>query len=157
GEPDLFAGDQYGMGNIRQKLTQANYQLRPLSFADQQAKVPDDADVVVVVGPKRPMVNSLPALKEYMDGPTRKGKLVVLIGPTPAGEGAGNQMRQVGLEDWLRTNWSVDITNEQILTFALPTAQGWVLDRSFPRVLLTPTDEAIAAHHPLAQNFQNQL
>jgi hypothetical protein len=157
GEPDLFAGDQYGMGNIRQKLTQANYQLRPLSFADQQTKVPDDADVVVVVGPKRPMVNSVPALKEYMDGPTRKGKLVVLIGPTPAGEGPGNQMRQVGLEDWLRTNWNVDITNEQILTFALPTAQGWVLDRSFPRVLLTPTDEAIAAHHPLAQNFQNQL
>ena len=155
GEAGLLAGGPTGLGTIRQKLTQANYQVRPLDLADQQTKVPDDADVVVVVGPKRPMVNALPALKEYMDGTARKGKMVVLLGPTPAGD--GNTMRQVGLEDWLRTNWSVDITNEQILTFALPTAQGWVLDRSFPRVLLTPTDEAIAAHHPLAQNFQNQL
>src|SRR5262249_52244027 len=80
-EPDLFDGSAKGLGILRQKLTQANYQLRPLNFPNEQTKVPDDADVVVVVGPRRPMANALQGLKEYMDGP-RKGKLIVLLGPT---------------------------------------------------------------------------
>jgi hypothetical protein len=157
GEPDLFDGSGKGLGNVRQRLTQANYQVRPLNFPDDKTKVPDDADVVVVVGPKRPMANSLPGLKEYMDGPNRKGKLIVLLGPTPPDASAGGTMRQIGLEAWIKENWNVEITNEQIFTLAQFNGQAWVLDQSPFRVLSTPTDQAVTARQPLAQNFQNQL
>ncbi|HEV3145174.1 MAG TPA: Gldg family protein [Gemmataceae bacterium] len=154
-EPGLFESGENGLSVIRERLTRANYQVRPLSFPNDETKVPDDADVVVVVGPTLPMRNALPALKEYMSSPTRKGKLVVLLGRTPPSAAPGNTMRQIGLEDWLRTDWSADITNEMIYTYAFP--QGLILEPTALLVLARSTNEAVATHHPLAQNFQKQI
>src|SRR5262249_28904025 len=52
GEPDLF-DPQKGLAKLQRYLTESNYIVKPLQFDNPDAKVPDDADVVVVVGPQR--------------------------------------------------------------------------------------------------------
>src|SRR5579864_1388408 len=154
GEPDLFDQNPNGMSALRQALTAANYVLKPLKFPNADVKVPDDADAVVVAGPQQPMTNSLPALKEYMENSARKGKLIVLLGPTRV-DATTHAMRHLGLEDWLRKEWNVDITDEMIFTFQRPVEGIW----TFGEPLLTtvvPTNEAITARHPLAQTFKGR-
>src|SRR5579864_1272875 len=124
GEPDLFDQNPNGMSALRQALTAANYVLKPLKFPNADVKVPDDADAVVVAGPQQPMTNSLPALKEYMENSARKGKLIVLLGPTRV-DATTHAMRHLGLEDWLRKEWNVDITDEMIFTFQRPVEGIW--------------------------------
>jgi hypothetical protein len=65
-------------------------------------------------------------------------------------------MRQTGLEvkDGLLQSFNVDATNEQILTFMIPTAQGWAVDKSPEFVWLLPNVEALESRQPLALNFQ---
>ena len=96
GEPEEAAPGDEGMASLRVKLLQAKIDARTLKFTDDldpnSAVVPADADVVVVAGPTRPLGPALSALRKYMDplDPAKpKGKLIVLLGPTP-----GDRARQ---------------------------------------------------------------
>ena len=162
GELDEAAPGPDGMASFRLKLMQAKYDVRTLKFpADldpDKAVVPADADVVIVCGPKRPMGPAIGALRKYLsptDPAKPKGKLIVLLGPTPPDKQNGNQMTQTGLESLLR-EFSVNVTGEQVLTLALPTGEGFALDRSPQRVVVMPFKEAIESRHPIAQSFQDQ-
>ncbi|MFL5340007.1 MAG: Gldg family protein, partial [Gemmataceae bacterium] len=162
GEPEEAGAGQAGMSSLRLKLMQTKYDVRTLKFpADlnpESAAVPADADVVLVVGPTRPLANAVPALRKYLspaEPGKPKGKLVALIGPTPADPQNGNKMKETGLEALLR-EYNVDVTNEQILTLAIPQSEGFVLARSPQLVIVSPLPEAIDARQPLAQTFKNQ-
>jgi hypothetical protein len=120
GEPELSDRSEEGLSTLVQRLTQANYDVRPLVTADpdpMKNQVPPEADVVVIAGPKRAMKDLIPALTKYMspsDPKAKKGKLVVLLGPTGADRQRGNQMVKTELEDFLRS-FGVDATSEQVL------------------------------------------
>src|SRR5262245_27111227 len=157
GEPEMNDHSPDGLSMLVQRLTQANYDCRPLLSSDPDPlknQVPPEADVVVIVGPKRAMKDMIPALTKYMnptDPKAKKGKLVVLYGPTGPDRQRANQMVRTDLEDFLRP-FGVDTTGEQILMLSglggeVP-ARG---NRPYPEaVIIAALQTAAQSRHPLA-------
>lgn len=73
------AGDgKEGFSRAANALRNENYQVEALLLA-QKGEVPDDADVVVLAGPTRPLLDEeRAALERYLE---RKGSLLVLLDP----------------------------------------------------------------------------
>ncbi len=160
GEPDLNGRGDGDLSALRQRLATANYEVRPLMATTDPDKltIPDDAELVVVVGPKKSMADMLPALNKYMhpvEAKKKKGKMLVFLGPTPADRARANVMTETGIEGFLR-EFSVDLTGEQILTFAFPYQGRMVVDQSPEAVFVSATTEAVDARHPLAQMLKDQ-
>ncbi len=105
---------------LRTRLEQANYTVKPLRFDPKTRTVPSDANVVVIVRPSRPFSpDALKALRDYMSGAGgKKGKLVVLMDVAVQ----GNQMIQTGLEGLLG-EYNVKVGNGHIVTLN-PDANG---------------------------------
>jgi hypothetical protein len=158
GEPDLTDRREEGLATLRQRLIDANFDVRPLMIFEadpEKFSVPNDAEMVVVVGPKTSMADVMPALRTYMNpGPgKRKGKMLVFLGPSPPDPMAGNTMRQVGIEPFLK-EFNVESTNEQVFTFAFPDNSGRMRPMPQPEnILVAPTMDALASQHPIARVF----
>lgn len=70
-----------GMGLLRDRLAAGNYEPAPLTL-EPGGKVPEDADVVVVVRPQTPIPDhAVKALRAYLKGEDRpnKGKMMVFL------------------------------------------------------------------------------
>src|SRR5262249_41439176 len=95
---DTASGEEgKGLGALRERLQKGNYEVKGLQFsevADVKSKnplivisnrVPDDAEMVVVAGPRMPLPEyALKALRDYMTPPADKsskktGKLIVML------------------------------------------------------------------------------
>jgi hypothetical protein len=109
-----------GAGKLRERLAKANYEVKgllldPLVKSDKSnvvssAKVPEDADVVVIAGPKLPFEDhAVQALRDYLKG--KKGKLFVAL-DVVARDG---KMAKLGLEPLL-AEYHVETTDERVLT-----------------------------------------
>ena len=78
GEPDLAGGDANGLGSAKSGLEAVNYEVKPLTLA-RAGKVPDDAAVVVVAGPRGDLFGpEVEALEAYLG---QGGKLLSLLDP----------------------------------------------------------------------------
>ncbi|WP_414575524.1 GldG family protein [Anabaena sp. CCY 9402-a] len=77
GEHPITTGEG-GMSQAIQGLSDKNYTASPLSLTDNP-KVPDDADVVVVAGPKRELFDAeVKALQAYLNG---GGNVLLMVDP----------------------------------------------------------------------------
>ena len=77
GERPLTSG-QGGLENAVEALKEKNFVVEPLSLT-QQSTIPEDADVIVVAGPQRPLLKGeVEALDEYLD---EGGSLLLMIDP----------------------------------------------------------------------------
>jgi hypothetical protein len=133
GEADLNdvggAQERQGLGALRERLQKGNYEVKGLQFspvADNKSKslltvvsnkVPDDAGVVVVAGPRTPLPDfALTALREYMNpagaAAKKKGKLIVLLDLVldPA-----KNLVNTGLETFL-ADFNVEVGNDRVLS-----------------------------------------
>lgn len=124
-----------GAGTLKDRLEKANYTVKGLVLTAAgptaaetpdvavKAKVPDDASMVVVAGPRRPLPEAaLRALREYMnptDEKARKGKLVVMLDLVV--DANGNLLR-TGLEDLLNA-FNVEVGAERIINVEPVAAQ----------------------------------
>jgi ABC-type uncharacterized transport system involved in gliding motility auxiliary subunit len=78
GEADLGNTDRPGFSEAKGALEQANYEVKPLPLA-RQGKVPDDAAVVIVPGPRSDFFGpEIDALDAYLG---RGGKLLAMVNP----------------------------------------------------------------------------
>jgi ABC-type uncharacterized transport system involved in gliding motility auxiliary subunit len=78
GEADLASSDRPGFSEAKGALEKANYEVKPLALA-RQGKVPDDAAVLIVAGPRTDFFGpEIDALDGYLG---RGGKLLVMINP----------------------------------------------------------------------------
>ena len=78
GEPDPGNTEQSGFSNAKALLEKANYDVKPLVLA-RQGKVPDDASVVIVAGPRTDLLGpEVDALDAYLG---RGGKLFAMVNP----------------------------------------------------------------------------
>jgi hypothetical protein len=73
-----------GMGQLIDELGRINYETRELAVTETTDTIPDDADIVVIARPDRPVAEKfLQALRDFMQGTKRKegkkGKLIVLF------------------------------------------------------------------------------
>ncbi len=118
GEPTLAGGAPGGrrartLGELRDRLTRSNYEVKELKLAPGVDKVPDDAAVVVVAGPRTPLPDSgVKALTQYMSQPGGKGKLVLLLDVAPGNP--ASKMEESGLEG-LMAQFGVKAGTDRIL------------------------------------------
>jgi ABC-type uncharacterized transport system involved in gliding motility auxiliary subunit len=88
GERDLTNAGQGGFQVARRALENEGYEIKPLNLLTQ-AEVPQDAAVVLLVGPKKAfLANEIAALKAYLD---QGGRLLTLLDP----------FEDAGLKDFL--------------------------------------------------------
>jgi ABC-type uncharacterized transport system involved in gliding motility auxiliary subunit len=82
GEHDLTNTDRPGFSEAKAAMERANYEVKPLALA-RQDKVPDDASVVILAGPRTELLApELDALDKYLG---RNGKLLAMVDPTILG------------------------------------------------------------------------
>lgn len=101
-----------GCGALKHRLEQRNFEIKPLELGALDAKVPDDAAVVLIAGPQSPLPKyAVQALEKYMGGP--KGRLLVLVGPVLKLDKSG--MMPLGLEPLL-ARFGVRLGEERVLS-----------------------------------------
>jgi hypothetical protein len=173
GELDLFSlvpgarPSQRGQALLDRLQQHGNYEVKGLMLAvegpanstDQRIvvskTVPEDAAVVIVAGPTKPLAQeTIDALKKYMTQVRkekdpldekkereRKGKLMVLAGAVAGPDG---KMASLGLERLL-ADYDVDVTNERVLRATREPRPD--------RVIVTPNPD-LKGRNPLATLFE---
>lgn len=109
-----------GATQLKAFLEKAYLDVRPLVFPIKNPTVPDDAAVVIVAEPQTPLsAEAVGALRNYMNNPVKKGKLIVLAGAAPGPNDKG--MAKTGLESLL-AEFNVRLGEKFI--YSLPTQQS---------------------------------
>lgn len=157
GEPDLTNPREDGMAAFQLRLMRENYDVRALKIsatADaKDAKVPDDADLVLVAGPQRSMADTLPALTNYLQ--SARGRLLAFLGPTQPDRAKKNVMTETGLEKLLQ-EYNVNVTNELVLTFAIAEGGALIQEGDPGFVAPVPFLSSVESRNPLAVTFKGR-
>ena len=129
GELDIGGGRRDELGEadsavkLKEYLTRNYLDVRPLKFDPKDAKVPDDAAVVIVAQPTQPLADAhVAALRKYMTEPrpgNKKGKLIVLAGAA-FGPPPKNEVLRTGLEGLLA---EFNVRTDQRLVIGVPTRE----------------------------------
>lgn len=102
------SGDTSG-SLANQALTSKNYTVKPLNLLTEQ-KIPDDAKVIVIAGPKKPLAqNEVDLIKTFLD---HGGSLILQMEPsifTQYGDAKDP------LADYLDTTWGIKLDNDVII------------------------------------------
>lgn len=115
---DSLGGDEPSAANVVRFLRDRKMTVEALAIKDTDAgaKVPDDAGVVVVAGPRTTIPADsalLAALREYLQRPNKPGKLLAFL---PAFQGTDRSVAPTGLEGLLR-DFGVDLAaNKRLVT-----------------------------------------
>jgi hypothetical protein len=138
-EPDGPERPAASLSDLRRRLEQGNYTVKPLTLGPDVKSVPADADLVVIARPTRAFTaEGLKALRDYMGGAGgKKGRLVVLMDVAIQ----NGQMVQTGLEPLL-AEFNVRVSNGRVLT--LNPRFG----RTFIQAITNPR-----SRNPVAQAF----
>jgi ABC-type uncharacterized transport system involved in gliding motility auxiliary subunit len=92
GEPDLANTERPGFSEAKAAMEKANYEVKPLALA-REGKVPADAAVVVVAGPRTDLFPpEIDALDGYLG---RGGKLLAMVNPAFPERNQGEGMRRL--------------------------------------------------------------
>ncbi len=141
--PDALGRDQSAV-ELKGYLEKLNFEVKPLPFAKEAPKVPADATVVIVADPKQTIATAFAAeLKKYVSEPQangKKGKLIVIAGPTTTVKNDGVQ--DTGLEDVL-AGFNIKLVKAFLMN--VPT------QRTGPDNIICTTDlRAVSANNPIA-------
>ncbi|MCC7010837.1 MAG: GldG family protein [Acidobacteria bacterium] len=137
GEKDPTASDPNGYSGIADALKTDNFDVAPLTLA-QQGSVPDDATLLVIAGPKTDLLQGeIDAVKAFL---ARGGKVALLIDPPDKGT-APDVSRLIALAE----EWGVDVGNDLVVD-ASGLGQLIGTDASVPI--------AMPVAHPITENFR---
>lgn len=129
GERSSEMGDKEGLFNARSALQKENYVVEDLMLMQRQS-VPDDAALVVVAGPRKPLFpEEIERLRTFVD---RGGRLMVLLDPFHDG----------GLKEFLKS-YGVEVRDDVIVDESMGLFGG---------NYLMPVVASYAAH-PITDNF----
>jgi ABC-type uncharacterized transport system involved in gliding motility auxiliary subunit len=137
GEKDTVSADRGGYNAITAALTTDNFVVDKIVLAQQPA-VPDDAEVLIIAGPKTDfLAPEIDMVKAYL---ARGGKVFVMLDPVLKAD----QPQPVGLQGLLR-EWGIEADNDLVLDVS---GMGRLLgtDESVPVAASYPP-------HPITENF----
>ncbi len=101
GEASINDFDKNGYSMVRRELEKENYEVKALDLL-HTAKIPDDASVVIINGPKKSLMKAeIETLRKYLDN---GGKLIVMLDPFYEG----------GLRKFLR-DYGIGIRNDIVI------------------------------------------
>ena len=109
GEADINGSDNTAMTQARTMLENKSYTVKTLNLATTNS-IPSDAKVIVIAGPKNPLLDQEVALlKAYV---AKGGSLVVMEDPTT--------LTNIGstpdpLADYLSSNWGITLDNDIVI------------------------------------------
>ncbi|MBY0525871.1 MAG: GldG family protein [Gemmataceae bacterium] len=134
-----------GSGVLKRRLEKRNIEVKALNLTPTDAKVPDDAEVVVIAGPRSTLpAYSVKAIDEYMN--TKKGRLVLMLDVTLNRNETG--MKPSGLEDLLaRAN--VQLPNERVMSGENPTGD--------PLMMFATVSRDIENTNPIGKAFKRKI
>lgn len=139
GEHSIDDADRQGYSHLKETLDQQGFAVKKLLLLSEK-KVPDDADVVILGGPQRPLAEEeRTALDAYL---TRGGQLLVLLDP----------LVKTDLEGFL-AKWGVKVENDLIVdpTSGLGGAIPIVNPGTYPSHEMTRGFN-LATFYPLARS-----
>ena len=137
GEKDTVSADRGGYNGIVASLTSGNFIVEKTVLA-QASKVPDDADILVIAGPKTDfLAPEVEAVKAYL---ARGGKLLVMLDPVLKAD----QTQPVELQGLLK-DWGIEADNDIVLDVS-GMGQLFGTDESVPVAASYPP-------HPISENF----
>ncbi|NJL81012.1 MAG: hypothetical protein HC917_23505, partial [Richelia sp. SM2_1_7] len=132
GERQLEAGEN-NISQAVQALADNNYTAEPLSLT-QSAKIPSDANAVIIAGPQRALLDGeIQALQDYVNG---GGNLLVMVDP-----GVDPKL------DALMKEWGVTFDNRLAINVSESAQQQ-------PPGISIVTQYG---EHPITKNFQNGI
>ncbi len=138
GEKDTVSADRGGYNAIVTGLTSGNFLVDKIVLA-QQGAVPDDADVLVVAGPKTDfLAPEIDALKTYL---ARGGKVLVMLDPVIKPD----QPQPAALQALLK-DWGIEAGNDIVLDVSGMGRLSLGTDESVPVAASYP-------QHPITENF----
>ena len=101
GERDISSAERIGLSQAKEQMEKANYTVKDLELA-RTGKVPADAAVVIVPGPKNDLLPpELLALDEYL---AQGGRVLFMADPLQA-DRRRQVPRQVRRRRWATTSW----------------------------------------------------
>ncbi|MCM1985367.1 GldG family protein [Lyngbya confervoides] len=125
------AGGQVNLQSALDALNKRDFTVSPLNLG-QRGSIPDDADVIIIAGPKRPFLDpEVALLKDYL---AQGGRLLALLDPEI----------KTGLENLLQ-EWNLSLDN-RIIVDASGSGQLLGLGPAVPIVVQYGT-------HPITQDF----
>jgi ABC-type uncharacterized transport system involved in gliding motility auxiliary subunit len=135
GEPSIKdQQDPRGYASAKLGLEQENYEVKPLLLPAAE-KIPDDASVVAMIGPERPLnEHEVGLLDGYLK---RGGRLLVAIGPRQ-----GDDRLPA-----LLAGWGVKLGNDVVIDREVRLFEG-------PRLGVVPIAQTYGKH-PITENFQD--
>jgi ABC-type uncharacterized transport system involved in gliding motility auxiliary subunit len=137
GEKDTVSAERGGYNGIVAGLTSGNFIVDKVVLA-QQGAVPDDADVLIIAGPKTDfLAPELDAVRTYL---AKGGKVLLLLDPVLKAD----QPQPAGLQALLK-DWGIEAGNDVVLDVS---GMGRLIgtDESVPVAAIYPP-------HPITQNF----
>ena len=138
GEKDTTSADRGGYNTISAALTSGNFVVDKVVLA-QLTAVPQDADVLVIAGPKTDFLGpEIDMLKAYL---ARGGKILLMLDPVLKAD----QPQPAGLQALLK-DWGIEAGNDLVLDVS---GMGRLIgtDESVPVAASYPA-------HPITENFQ---
>ena len=149
GEKDTAAADRGGYASITAGLTSGNFVVDKVVLA-QQGKVPDDADVLIIAGPKTDfLAPEIDAVKAYL---AKGGKVLLMLDPVLKAD----QPQPAGLQG-LAKDWGIDADNDIVLDVSgmgrlLGTDESVPVAASYPAHAITENFQLMTAY-PLARSM----
>jgi ABC-type uncharacterized transport system involved in gliding motility auxiliary subunit len=135
GEADINGTDTTSMSRASQTLQSRNFTVKTLSLASATS-VPSDAKVIVIAGPKDPLLpQEITLLQAYLD---KGGALIVMEDPTPLTNIGTNPDP---LADYLKSAWGITLDDDLVVDTASNHA-SYAIGMGYNR---TPAD-------PIGQN-----
>lgn len=135
GEPSIDElQDARGFGQVKEALTNENYEVKKLLLA-QEGKVPDDADIVVVAGAQKPLFEQ--EVKTIDDYLAKGGQAIFMVPPR-----AGNELKPV------LAKYGVKLGDDVVVDQVVRLFQG-------PALGLEPMVNSYGAH-PITKNLKER-
>jgi ABC-type uncharacterized transport system involved in gliding motility auxiliary subunit len=109
GEHDITTTENNGMTIVNNVLTKKNYTVKQLNLLTEN-KIPDDAAVLVVAGPTKPIsADEMTKIKEFVS----KGKSLVVMEDSPITNDLGTSGDP--MVEYLKSDWGITMGNDLIL------------------------------------------
>src|SRR5262245_15176274 len=139
GEPSLTdPQDPKGFASLKLALEQENYEVKALLLPSVE-QIPDDASVVVLAGPTRPLTDgAIAALEAYLK---RGGRLFAMVAPHTSSDKAGERLAS------FLANWGVKVGNDIVIDREVRLFEG-------PRLGVVPLSRTYGTH-PITQGFKD--
>lgn len=122
GEPEMGSMGPGGLAYWVERIRERNMQVKSLNLLrEDQTAVPDDADLLVVAGPKSPLAKAeVAAIEAYL---ARGGDMIYLAEPRWEQATVGVEWLAIGLRDLLARRYGI-LSRDAVVSFAVQDGRG---------------------------------